>query len=84
MEKQITKRIIQETKILARKNSKAFEILQNCENNLDDWSISKLNRWIGYSQCLLVAEGAITIDDLRILIKGIENDARNSRNNDFS
>ena len=48
-----------------REHSKANEMLNTVFQNMSTWSISKLNRWIGYAQCLLVAEGATTIDKLR-------------------
>ncbi len=48
---------------IAREGSKAAEMLRTVSNNMKEWSVGKSNRWIGYSQCLLVAEGAITLDE---------------------
>ena len=48
-----------------RKDGKANEMLQTVKNLENVWSVGKMNRWIGYAQCLLVAEGATTIDKLR-------------------
>ena len=50
---------------LVREFSKASEMLQIVYNNADTWDIGKSHRWIGYAQCLLVAEGAITLEDMR-------------------
>ncbi len=66
-----SKIIIMSMNISNRKDSKANELLQNCWNNIEYWDIGKLNRWIGYAHCLLVAEGATTIDKLRDEIRNI-------------
>ena len=66
-----TKLIARYTKNLTVKNSKAWEMLQTVENNVDDWSVGKSNRWIGYAQCILVAEGRATIHTLREDIRQI-------------
>jgi hypothetical protein len=66
-----TELIAEYTKFLCRKGSKAEEMMQNVLNNVDEWDIGKSNRWIGYAQCLLVAEGKITIDELRDNIRKI-------------
>jgi len=51
--------------LYARENSKPWEMLMAVNNNVkgSDWDVGKLNRWIGYAQCLLVAGGAITLDE---------------------
>ena len=65
-EREHTKKIIKESMLISkRENSKANEMLLTCYNYSDDWEISKLNRWIGYAQCLLVAEGATSIEKLK-------------------
>ena len=53
------------TKSIARENSKAWEMMQTATNMAGEWDAGKMNRWIGYAQCLLVAEGGTTIDELR-------------------
>jgi len=45
--------------------SKANELLITLYNNKSIWDIAKMNRWIGYAHCLLVAEGSTTIKRLR-------------------
>ena len=77
IERQETSQILQYTLgISKRSDSKATEMLKATSNNLTTWSISKLNRWIGYAQCLLVAEGATTIDKLRKAIREIHDNNR--------
>ena len=68
-----TANILEYTRELASKrmNSKAYEMLTTVYNNYHTWDTAKQNRWIGYAQCLLVAEGAITLDELRTEIEGI-------------
>ena len=68
-----TKKIIEYSMTISgwRQCSKAHEMLTTCHNYSDEWSISKLNRWIGYAHCLLVAQGTITIDELREKIRRI-------------
>ncbi len=61
------------TKSLCRENSKAEEMMQTVYNNAYEWDVGKSNRWIGYAQCLLVAEGATTIDELREAVRKIIN-----------
>lgn len=52
--------------LVAREGSKAYEMLRAVEQHLKDetWNVGKLNRWIGYAQCLLVAEGSVQLDEL--------------------
>lgn len=57
-----------------RENSKAAEMLVTVMNNIETWDLPKLNRWIGYAQCLLVAEGATSIDELRDDIRALGGD----------
>ena len=68
--------LIEYTLSLTRENSKAWEMMITARNNQDEWADAKINRWIGYAQCLLVAEGATTIDGLKQdvgeLVKGKE------------
>lgn len=65
--------MVRDTRALTnRKDSKAAEMLLNIENNIADWSCGKVNRWLGYAQCLLVAEGATTIDELRDIMRRYE------------
>jgi len=61
----IIKETVKMMLLYARKNSKPWEMLVAVDNNRgdEDWDTGKLNRWIGYAQCLLVAEGAITLDE---------------------
>jgi hypothetical protein len=66
-------KIIEYTLSKARERSKAWEMLIVARNNLGHWDDSKIGRWIGYAQCLLVAEGATTIDELRDEIRRIVN-----------
>ena len=74
-ERERTKEIIKHSRAISwRENSKANEMLLICLNNSDDWEISKLNRWIGYAHCLLVAEGATSIEALQEMVKEIEKD----------
>ena len=71
-EKMITKEFLKYMSCISnRKDSKANEMIQTALNNIDEWSIAKTNRWIGYAQCLLVAEGVTTIDKLREETRGI-------------
>ena len=48
-----------------RENSKAWEMLMTVYNNASEWDTGKSHRWIGYAQCLLVAEGAVTLEEMR-------------------
>ena len=48
-----------------RENSKAYEMLTTVANNANTWDTGKAHRWIGYAQCLLIAEGAITLETMR-------------------
>ena len=52
----------------SRPNSKSREMFQTVMNGEYEWNESKANRWIGYAQCLLVAEGVVTIDRLRRVV----------------
>ncbi len=40
-----------------------------------DWPARKLNRWIGYAQCLIVAEGVLTLDEVIRKTRLVENAA---------
>ena len=62
-DKFITGQIAEDMTFTARKNSKAWEMFKAVADNVDSWPTGKLNRWIGYGQCLLVAEGEITLDE---------------------
>ncbi len=53
------------TESLATVGSKADKMMTSVISQYRDWSVSKSNRWIGYAQCLLVAEGRTTIKELR-------------------
>ncbi len=53
------------TESLATVGSKADKMMNEVITSYRDWPISKSNRWVGYAQCLLVAEGRTTIEDLR-------------------
>jgi hypothetical protein len=68
-----TEKIIEHTLTRTRVGSKAWEMMVTAGNKLDEWDDAKLNRWIVYAHCLLVAEGAITInkiaDEIRDLIE---------------
>ncbi len=57
--------IAEYTETLASIGSKADHMISQVIENYLDWPIGKSNRWIGYAQCLLVAEGKTTIDELR-------------------
>ena len=37
----------------------------SCKNNIDTWSISKMNRWIGFIQAGLLMHKLATMDDLK-------------------
>ncbi len=37
---------------------------QNALNNAKEWGIAKTNRWIGYAQCLMVATGTKTLEEI--------------------
>jgi hypothetical protein len=56
-----------------RQNSKANEMLQTVYNMIGEWDQGKIHRWIGYAQCLLVADGSVTLDTLKQEIKDINN-----------
>lgn len=58
---------------LSSEGSKASDMFIEVLENVKDWDIGKSNRWLGYAQCLLVAEGATTIDELRVAIRKIIN-----------
>ena len=51
-----------------RRGSKAWEMIVAVENGLSDetWDLGKMHRWIGYAQCLMVAEGSETLDGIMI------------------
>ena len=57
-----------------RKNSKSWEMLITVDNHAftKDWPARKLNRWIGYAQCLIVAEGGLTLDEVIEKTRAIE------------
>ncbi len=59
------------TESFATVGSKADRMMTSVISQYQDWPISKSNRWIGYAQCLLVAEGKTTIDELRDRTKEI-------------
>ena len=59
-----TLKIIDLTLKLSRPGSKAEEMMQKANDKIGYWDESKIHRWIGYAQCLLVAEGATTIEKL--------------------
>ena len=77
-EKYITENIIKELFWLCgnRTNGKPYEMVMNIDNNKNEWDQGKVHRWIGYAQCLLVAEGAVTLDNLKLSIKRINNTAK--------
>ncbi len=63
-DKFIIEEVAKDLLVHTRHGSKAWEMLTTVLNTAgDDWSNGKSNRWIGYAQCLLVAEGAITLDE---------------------
>jgi hypothetical protein len=70
-EKEENVKIVEYTLSKTRKNSKAWEMMVTTRNNINEWSNSKIGRWVGYAQCLLVAEGVTTIDTLREDIRTI-------------
>jgi hypothetical protein len=61
-----------------RKNSKSWEMLMAASNHVHsrDWPARKINRWIGYAQCLIVAEGAMSLDEIIRKTRIIENTAK--------
>ncbi len=70
-ERKETLLIVEYTETLASVGSKADRMITQVIENIDDWPIGKMNRWVGYAQCLLVAEGRTTIDELRDGIRKI-------------
>jgi hypothetical protein len=76
MEREQNRELMKYTYELSRRNSKAWEMMVTANRHFDEWSNSRISRWIGYAQCLLVAEGAITLDklkdDAREILKGVE------------
>ena len=70
----VTEKIIEYTSSKTRDNSKAWEMMITARNRIGEWNDAKINRWIGYAQCLLVAEGATTIDQLADDVREIVKD----------
>ena len=42
-----------------------------CKNNIDTWSVSKMNRWIGFIQAGLLMHKLTSMDDLKNLSRMI-------------
>ena len=62
--------------LTVRENSKAWEMLMSVYNNADTWNTGKAHRWIGYAQCLLVAEGAVTLEKIRDITRDFYKDKK--------
>ena len=62
------------TKEIDCTDSKAYSMLNKAWQNIYVWNISKLNRWIGYAQCLMVAEGTLTLEEIMSITREIVND----------
>ena len=45
-------------------SDKARSMLETVSQEAENWSVGKLNRWIGYAQCLLVAVNDLELDDV--------------------
>jgi len=45
----------------SKQSKMAIEIMQN----IKEWDEGKINRWIGYAQCLQVACGEQTLEELK-------------------
>jgi hypothetical protein len=61
-----------------RENSKSWEMLKIVDNHSHsrDWPARKLNRWIGYAQCLIIAEGGLSLEDVIRKTREVESAAR--------
>jgi len=57
-----------------REGCKAWELLKAAENNIvsKGWSIPKIGMVVGYAQCLMVAGGTITLDEVYRIIRMVE------------
>ena len=73
-DKFIAEEIIKDLKFHVRENSKSWEMLVTASNHVftGDWSAGKINRWIGYAQCLIVAEGGLTLDEVKRKTRMVE------------
>ncbi len=58
---------------MASDKSEGQRLLKNIIQNWNKWPLSKLNRWLGYAQATLVAEGITTVNDLRQQVRDIIN-----------
>ncbi len=56
---------------ITREDSKEREMLETVLANIKNWDIAKQNRWIGYAQCLMVATGTITLEELKNTTRSI-------------
>jgi hypothetical protein len=77
-DKYVIDKITTELLPFAIKESKAYHLLFTVQNDLQHdkrFTVRKANRWIGYAQCLLVAEGSLTLDDIITNTRRIEESA---------
>ncbi len=63
-------------KLLSPSGSKQYSMAETIITNLNDWDKSKLNRWLGYAQCLQVACGEQSLEELREATKLILEDRK--------
>ncbi len=66
-EQQISKYYDLTTRILlfSPEGSKQFQMAVEIRDNIQEWNEGKINRWIGYAQCLQVACGEQTLEELK-------------------
>jgi hypothetical protein len=78
IDKFVIEEIVKEMIRHTREGSKSWEMLKTVDNHAHtmDWPVRKLSRWIGYAQCLIIAEGAMSLDDMIKKTRIIENAAK--------
>jgi len=70
-ERKDTLKIAEATLWKSPEKSDSQRILKSVITNYNKWSLSKLNRWVGYAQCQLVNEGVVTLNELKDLSRNI-------------
>jgi hypothetical protein len=48
----------------ANEDSHAKDMAKAILDHILDWEYTKLHRWIGYAQCLLVTDGVMSLEEI--------------------